>query len=188
MRQETDTQGDEDKLKELILYIAQKCSADPDFGAVVLNKVLFFSDFLTYAGTGRPITGVEYQKLPHGPAPRRLLPLQRELTERGEAVLAPADRMGFRQKRLVALRQPDLSAFTGTEIAVVDGVIDQLRGSSATRVSQLSHAWSKAWEVAEVGETIPYETVFVAPSNQQVITPEIELEAKELAEHYPSHG
>ena len=96
--------------------------------------------------------------------------------------------MGFRQKRLVALRQPDLSAFTGTEIALVDGVIDQLRGSSATRVSQLSHVWSKAWEVAAIGETIPYETVFVAPSSQQAVTPEIELEAKELAEHYPSQG
>jgi len=36
---------DERKFKELILYVADKCSDDPDFGAVKLNKILFYSDF-----------------------------------------------------------------------------------------------------------------------------------------------
>ena len=39
------TQGDERKLRELILYISQRCANDPTFGAIKLNKTLCFSDF-----------------------------------------------------------------------------------------------------------------------------------------------
>jgi hypothetical protein len=182
MWRQTAKSGDESKLKELMLYVAQKCSADPDFGAIVLNKVLFFSDFISYATTGRPVTGVEYQKLRFGPAPRRLPPLRRELVEAGHAVIAPADRMGFRQERLVALREPNLDQFSGSDIAVVDAVIDQLRGNSAAAVSDISHGWSVAWDVAAEGETIPYTTAFAAPPRTP--SPEEVQEAQELAELY----
>ncbi len=174
--------GDERKLKELMLYVANKCSADPDFGAVVLNKILFFSDFISYATMTRPVTGVEYQKLALGPAPRRLPPLRRELLEQRDAVVVPADRMGFRQERLVALREPDLEGFSGAEIALVDAVIDQLRGSTAKAVSDISHGWSLAWEVAELGETIPYSTAFAAPPQPPSV--EEVSEGQGLARHY----
>jgi hypothetical protein len=75
---------DERKMKELILYISQKCADDAKFGATKLNKILYFSDFLAYAYHGSPITGFEYQKLPNGPAPRRLVPVREQLMESGE--------------------------------------------------------------------------------------------------------
>ena len=52
----------EGKFKELVLYIASRCERDPTFGAVKLNKELFFSDFWAYAEFGEPITGAEYIK------------------------------------------------------------------------------------------------------------------------------
>jgi hypothetical protein len=182
MWRQTAKSGDEAKLKELMLYVAQKCSADPDFGAIVLNKVLFFSDYIAYATTGRPVTGVEYQKLRFGPAPRRLPPLRRELVEAGHAVVAPADRMGFRQERLVALRDANLDKFSGAEIAVVDAVIDQLRGNTAMTISDISHDWSLAWDVAAEGETIPYTTAFAAPPRPP--SPEEVEEGQELGQAY----
>ena len=72
-------------LGELILYIAKRCEADPTFGAVKLNKLLWWSDFLFYARAGQPITGVEYQKLPAGPAPVQLVPVRNVLIEAGDA-------------------------------------------------------------------------------------------------------
>ena len=54
----------EQKFKELVIYIAGRCESDPYFGAVKLNKLLFFSDFFAYAKLGNPITGAEYMKLP----------------------------------------------------------------------------------------------------------------------------
>ena len=35
-----------EKLKELVLVVAQLCADDRNFGAVKLNKLLFFADFL----------------------------------------------------------------------------------------------------------------------------------------------
>lgn len=36
------------RLAELILYIAEKCERDPNFGATKLNKILTFADFSAY--------------------------------------------------------------------------------------------------------------------------------------------
>ena len=48
------------KLKELVLYIAQKSEDDPSFGATKLNKILFAADFYFFGQTGRSITGASY--------------------------------------------------------------------------------------------------------------------------------
>src|SRR5260370_21134206 len=72
------------RLRELILYVASKCSSDPEFNATRLNKILFYSDFVSYARTGKPITGAAYQALPHGPAPKRLKPISHRLIAEGE--------------------------------------------------------------------------------------------------------
>ena len=41
---ENDAHSDE-RLGELILYVADKCADDPRFGATKLNKILWWSDF-----------------------------------------------------------------------------------------------------------------------------------------------
>lgn len=152
---------DADKFKELVLYIAQKSVDDSTYGAVKLNKLLFFSDFLAYANLGESITGATYQKLQHGPCARALLPVQGELIAKNEAVVVPVGVSGnFTQKRLVALRAPDLTLFKPDEIALVDSVIEQLKGATATKVSRFSHRWSLGWKAASIGEDVPYQTVF----------------------------
>ena len=56
-------------LRELILFIADRCEDEPTFGATKLNKILFYADFLSYALYGEPIAGVTYRKLERGPVP-----------------------------------------------------------------------------------------------------------------------
>ena len=152
---------DRAKLRELVLYIASKLSTDDAFGATKLNKILFFSDFLAFGNLGRPITGATYQRLDHGPVARELAEVRQDLETRDEAVVAEADYFGFRQKRLVPLRQPKLELFSGPEVALVDSVIDALRTRNATEVSALSHL-EMGWQLAQDLETIPYETVFLS--------------------------
>lgn len=151
---------DEDKLAELMLYIANRMSNDTYFGATVLNKTLFFSDFFQYAASGAPITGADYQKLPQGPAPRRLLPVQSELVRSGAAVLRHVQRGSYTQKRLIPLRDADLSRFSGSEIGMVEHVIGQIAGHDAKAVSNASHTLV-GWQVAQPNETIPYHSVFL---------------------------
>src|SRR6266849_10039751 len=103
---------DERKLAELILYIAQKCVDDPTFGAIKLNKILCYSDFIFYAYHERGITNVEYQKLPNGPAPRRLVPVRNQLIRgRHLGIQDVLLKNGNIQKRPVNLRPPNLSLF-----------------------------------------------------------------------------
>lgn len=64
-----------DKLRQLILLISRASEGDSPFGSVKLNKILFFSDLTAYRRWGRTISGEEYQKLEHGPSPKRMKPL-----------------------------------------------------------------------------------------------------------------
>jgi hypothetical protein len=146
------------KLQELILYIARRSEDDRHFGANKLNKLLFYSDFLAYAKTGRSITGATYERLEHGPAPRGLAAALAEL--KPACAEAERDYFGRKQRRIVALREPDLSEFTGAEIALVDELLDRLRNHDED--GELADR-SVGWQVAGVGEEIPYGTAFVGP-------------------------
>lgn len=152
--------ADETKLAELILYISQKCANDPTFGATKLNKILCFSDFLFYAYNGTGITNVEYQKLPAGPGPRRLLPVRNEMIEKRELALQEVPlRSGRTQLRTINLRNPKLELFGGPEIAMVDRVIELLHEVDAQETSDRSHEMV-GWLVVEEGDTIPYNTAY----------------------------
>lgn len=171
----------DDKFKELVLYISQKCANDPTFGATKLNKILFYADFLAYANLGKAITNFDYQKLPNGPAPRRLLPIRDQMIEEHELVLQEVRLLsGNVQKKTVNLRQPNLTIFTGAEIALVDEVIEALETAKAEAVSELSHRMV-GWMLVDEGESIPYNTIFL--SNKKLTETEIER-GRKVAEKY----
>jgi hypothetical protein len=155
------------KLEELILYIAAKCQNDPNFGATKLNKILYFSDFYHYGNHGKGITGIEYMKLDHGPAPKKLLPVSRRMQKNGDiAVQEISLSSDHKQKRVVALRDADLSVFSAEEINTVHMILDALKFKNAKDVSNLSHG--RAWRIAGLQESIPYESFWISDEN---ITP-----------------
>lgn len=145
-----------------MLYAAEKSASDDRFGATKLNKILFFSDFLFYGLAGSPITGATYQKLVNGPAPVQLKPTAREIENEGAGIFVKRLAFNYTQTVLVPKRQANRSLFTAEEIALVDEVIRDLAPRNARETSDLSHMRSVAWQLAEVGETIPYETVFLS--------------------------
>lgn len=152
----------DEKLRELILYLALNSEGDPKFGRVKLNKLLFFCDFLAYKALGKPITGQEYQKLEFGPCPRAFVPICDKMIDDGDCAFRKGDHHGYTQHRLVALREPRPEVFSASEVDLIRDVIQELWNSNATEVSDLSHRFL-GWELAEVGETIPYETILVTP-------------------------
>ncbi len=152
----------EPKFRELIIHISVKCADDRYYSATKLNKILFYSDFLAYKLYGESITGADYFALPHGPAPRRLLPVRSEMEKNGDISIQK-----YIQHRVLALRDPDYDIFAAREIALVDKVIDILRDHDADEVSEITHlflGWRAAMaEGEQTGEhlSIPYQTVFV---------------------------
>jgi uncharacterized phage-associated protein len=153
-----------DKIKELILYVAKRSETDATFGATKLNKLLYFCDFYAYRKAWRTITGVNYQKLENGPAPRCMLPVRAEMVEAGELRIVPTEYFGFPQERVVALRPADLSSFGEDMVSVVDRVIDRFWGMTATEISKFSHRFP-GWDLARLGENIPPESALLEYSH-----------------------
>lgn len=160
----TAIEPNEEKLRELIIYLASKCEEDVYFGATKLNKLLYFIDSFAYAQLGRPVTGVEYMKQEQGPVPRRLLPVKRQMEEDGDVVEIQRAAFGMPkpQKRLIARRPPKLTMFTAEEIAHIDGILEMCKNASARQLSDLTHRW-KGWKIARsLGDTIPYSAIFLS--------------------------
>ena len=183
--QEERTEYSEDKLRELVLYIAGKSVEDPNYGATKLNKLLFFSDFLAYGLLGKAITGASYQRLPRGPAPRELTNLVKEMETSNEAFLYERPYFGYRQKRLLPNRPSHLEVFVASEIALVDQVIEILSGKNAAEVSELSHL-QLGWKLAEDREDIPYESIFLSNEDptQEDLRRALDLAEEENAQSY----
>lgn len=152
----------EQKLKELILYIAARSADDPSFGAVKLNKLLYRCDFGAFQDLGEPITGVEYVRLREGPAPRRLLPVRRAMEEANEIVLwkKPLPGQHNAQERIVPRREPLLDLFTSREIVLIDSVVQECWSKTGKQLSDESHG-ELGWRLASDGEPIPYEVSLV---------------------------
>src|SRR6266851_4314505 len=158
------------KFRELILFIAEKSEGDRPFGATKLNKLLFRSDFAAYLMFGNAITWHRYQALGNGPATRALLPILEKMEKTREIAFAERNFYGRPQRRVIALRAPDLSLFSAAEIDLVTTIIEECWGKTATRMSQLSHEFI-GWKLAENGEDIPYEVALIderAPTPKEI--------------------
>lgn len=152
---------DEDKFAQLVLHCAGLLESDVSGGATKLNKLLYFAEFSSIRKTGSPISGVAFQRLPRGPAPRPLLPVRSRLVREGRARMRrETDAYGYRHDRLISTRPADLSVFSVEERATIDEVADRLRSMTAAQVSELSHQ-DPGWQLTANGETIPAASAYL---------------------------
>jgi hypothetical protein len=169
------------RLRELILYVSAKCAPDPGFGSTKLNKILHRADFQAFAKRGTPLTGVEYQALDNGPAPKRLLPVKNDMLELREIDEVPRQIGEFVQYRVVPRRSADLSIFSADDLRFADAAIDELWGKTGGLVSRESHGL--AWRIARKGDgLIPYEAAFL--DDNEAADPRDVTRARELAHEF----
>lgn len=152
-----------EKFKELIVYIAAKAQDDPAFGAIKLNKILYYADFAAYRQLDAPITGAAYFKLREGPAPRQLLAARDELIDEGRLQIEERRHFTYLQKRLAPSPgcAPDPEFLRPEERELVDRVIEFFWGKSAREVSDYSHR-EPGWILAEDRAEIPYESAWLS--------------------------
>jgi hypothetical protein len=151
---------DDKKLAELILYISRLSEGDRFFGAVKLNKLLFYIDFLAYRSFGEAVTWQEYQALPQGPAPRHLVPVLQRMQDSGELVIREEPIYQYTLKRPIALREAEVKVFTPEEVSLIRDIIDSFRAMTATQISDISHRFL-GWQLANENDTIPYSVALL---------------------------
>lgn len=155
-----DNQESRERLRELILYVAERSKDDDDFGATKLNKLLFYADFISFAKYGRPLTNTQYQKRPYGPVPTSIESLRDEMEAANDVAVIHKGLAPYIQQRVFPLREARLDEhFTPSQIALVDEVIQTLRNLNAREVSDMSHDF--AWQVTGDYDLIPYDAVFI---------------------------
>jgi Protein of unknown function (DUF4065) len=165
------------RFREVVIYIAEKCRDAEFFGAVKLNKILYHADFRAFRRLGMPITGVGYFRLRHGPAPIALVPVRRELEIEGAITIEHRPMGNHIQDRIVPRRRPYLNLFTPDELDIVDEVIHELWSHTAEQVSDASH--DVIWRTRRNREPIPYEAAYL--SNDPLTADEI-ARTRELAD------
>jgi len=182
----------EEKFRELLLFIAHRSEKDPRFGAIKLNKLLFYSDFLAYLKLGHPITGQPYFALENGPAPRYLVRVREQMVKSKDIAISRKQTFSGVHERILALREPDPNKFEPAEIALVTQVLEMCRSHSGTELSELTHRFA-GWRLAGHKEDIPYEVALVGNrkpthSERQYGVKLETLAAQCLTEGAASHG
>lgn len=156
--------GGQTRLRRLILYIAERCRDCPRFGFIKLNKILWRSDFASYAARIRPVTGRPYQRLPFGPAPKEMLPILRELEENRYIDIKHEDfGDGIVEKRVIPLVQYDITMFDKDDIMFVEEAIKYYWDKTGAETSDDSH-WV-AWRTRYNRDPMPYELSFLSDND-----------------------
>lgn len=177
------TKESDARLREVILYVAARCENHKSFGAIKLNKILYFADYISYLNYGESITGAPYQKLPNGPAPLYLVPIREKMKAEGDIAIREEAFFFKTQHRIIALRAPRLDMFKARDIALLEDVIDVCKARSAIHLSDMSHGL--AWRAAHEKEVIPYETALL--DNHGIDEQDIE-EAQQLIQVHGWQG
>jgi uncharacterized phage-associated protein len=150
------------KFKALVHHVVATCGDPQRLGATRLNKICWYVDTLSFRVAARPVTDETYVKRQHGPVPRSILRVIRELE--GEQKIHVRDHHylpGRKMRIFVALEDADVSIFAPTELEIIDFVIKHVcNNHSAASISELSH--DVIWEAANEGEEIPLAATLVA--------------------------
>jgi len=152
-----------DKLKNVLLYILEKCAGKPNVGETVLYKLLYFSDFNYYEIYEEHLTGAKYIKLPYGPVPDKLGSIINQMIEKGVIQRIKTKYHGYPQTRYIPLKRADLTKMSAAEKEVIDKVIEHFSDWTATDIGEYSHK-DMPWRATEEGEVIDYELVFYRES------------------------
>ncbi len=147
------------KLRALVHYVCSKCPNRNLLGATKLNKILWYSDAIALQHYGTPITGETYIKRQFGPVPKHILKVIDQLETDKALAIKSSPFHRYEKREYVSLKEPDISIFSPEEISLIDDVIHLIcYRHTANSISLATH--DRIWELAEIGEDIPLETVF----------------------------
>lgn len=155
------------KFKEVLLYILSKVGSKPNVGESVINKLLYFIDFDYYEKYEEQLIGATYIKNHFGPTPCELIKVVKDMKEKGEIEEVKSKYFTHEQRKLLPLRQPNLSAISARELELIDDVLARLSDKSATDLKWYSHE-DVPWKVHKDGEKISYESVFYRDEKHSV--------------------
>ena len=127
------------RLKNVMLFFIERFK-----GVFVtqMNKLLFYTDFLSYRENGQAMTGLSFKAIQYGPVPERWDRVYGLIDDIFQVEVET--RNGNVGSKLVSDISCDLSGFTDEQLTVLEKVYNAFKGDSPTVISQKSHK-EAAW-------------------------------------------
>ena len=154
------------KFKEVLLYILNKVGSKPNVGETVLYKLLYFIDFDYYEKFEEQLIGATYIKNYYGPTPVEFKKIVDSMLDE-DLIRVESEYFSYPQTKYLPLRPSDTSALKGSELSLIDSVLNRLSDMNANQISEYSHN-DVPWLVTNEGEPIEYETVFYRTNSYSV--------------------
>jgi transcriptional regulator with XRE-family HTH domain len=150
----------QEKFREVLLYILEKVGGRANIGETALYKLLYFIDTDYYERYGSSITGLSYVKQKYGPTPTQseFLPAISALKKRGELVTTEVQSGSYRQKKYLPTVESELDILSAHELEHINWELIRLSFLNAKELSALSHQ-DTPWIAAEMGAPIDYQHV-----------------------------
>lgn len=147
------------KMEQMLHYIINSAGNLSHVGKTVLWKLMYFSDFDYYEIYEEKLTGEQYRKLEHGPAPSNFNIVIKRLKEAKKIRAIQVEYHRHIQEKYVSLKKPDTSRLSKEELEVIDRTITKLGYLNASQISEMSHL-DIPWKATKDKEIINYELVF----------------------------
>ncbi len=167
---------DEQRLKEMILYISKCCADQSNFSETRLRKILFHADFLWFGRTGKSMSGETYFLAKPAPLPQHFDAVRDKLAIKGvpnfhKNSFANGERAAEIQDAPAKFRR-----LSTQQMAFIDEIIVSLKNDSAPN-------WENSLEkTLQPGGEIPYQTVFF--SQKQPLSKEEIEQAQAFVDAY----
>lgn len=129
------------RVKNVILYHIAKLGG---VFSTKMNKLLFYTDFLSYKNYGVGITGLSYKAIQYGPVPERWNVIYGSIDDiKTEIIAFPSGNSG---EKLCSDIEPDMQEFSKADVDILEAVIMKFKNVTANDISAISHnedAWLK---------------------------------------------
>ena len=146
-----------EKYKQMILnMIKYGADADGKITKTKLAKLIYLADFIYYYETMKPMSGVEYRKLPRGPVADLYFRALDEMDEDGLILIEPHGRA-----LMISLveRETSKSRLAGDELDLIKRLGAAWKNKSTDEIVEFTHRQAP-WEVCFDGEVLPYSMFY----------------------------
>lgn len=147
-----------EKLSNILIAYINNCKSEFN-DRLKLNKLLFYTDFLSYKLTGFSITGLSYRAIKYGPVPTFYDNIYACL-ENEEIIISNwiKDNDGSAKEHFITEQNFDANLFNEAEKSIIDSIINNFKNTSSWDLVELSHK-EKAWiDLYSNKEVIDYQT------------------------------
>jgi uncharacterized phage-associated protein len=148
----------EDKYKQVILFLLNSAAYNALLGKVKLFKLLYYIDFDHYQHYKTSVTGDVYHKWPYGPVGDKTEQILSEM-ESEEMISITRRQVGdFSQYVFETFAQP-ADAFSSSEMEVLKLVVKKWANHTTNEIIAATHG-EAPWRAVEMWDEIPYSLAF----------------------------